>query len=562
MISFATLRGAAWRASGTRRRLPRFALTRLGFAAGFALIALRLVVLGFSSGDAYDLAQGQKLSTAIDRPDITDRKGHILATDIASASLYADPKRIGGLDDTIEQLASVLRDLDTGALRQRLKAGGRFVWVRRQLTPRQQARIHELGLPGVGFVSEPGRVYPAGATAAHVLGFVDVDNRGLAGIEKHIDRSPWILKAGAESKRDMAPIELSIDLSAQHALREELVDAMRRYRAKAASAVVLDVHTGEVVAMSSLPDFDPNNRAQAQEKDRFDRMNAGVFELGSVFKVLTTASALDLGVASLEDGYDASAPIRVASFTIDDFHGKRRWLSVPEIFIYSSNIGSAKMALDVGAARHKAFLGRLGMLSRVSTELGDGAAPIVPRKWQRLSTMTIGFGHGISVTPLHLARATATLVNGGYAITPTFLRRTREESRVRAERVLKPRTSEQIRHLLRLNVTRGTARRADAEGYRVGGKTGTAEKVVNGRYSRTALLTSLLGVFPADAPQYVVLVVLDEPQRVAETNGYATAGVNAAPTTKRIIERIGPMLGVMPRFERSPTPRGHVTASY
>lgn len=562
MISLATLRGAAWRAGGTRRRLPRFALMRLAFAAGFALIALRLVVLGFSSGDAYDLAQGHRLSTAIDRPDIVDRKGHILATDIVAASLYADPKRIVDLDDTIEQLSTALKGLDAGGLRQRLKAGGRFVWVRRQLTPRQQARIHELGLPGVGFVTEPGRVYPAGATAAHVLGYVDVDNRGLAGIEKHIDRSTWILKAGADAERDMAPIELSIDLSAQHALRDELADAIRRYRAKAASAIVLDIHTGEVVAMSSLPDFDPNNRAQAQEKDRFDRMNAGVFELGSVFKVLTTAAALDLGVVSLEDGYDARAPIRVASFTIDDFHGKRRWLSVPEIFIYSSNIGSAKMALDVGPERHKAFLDRLGMLERVSTELGESAAPIVPRQWQRLSTMTIGFGHGISVTPLHLAKAAATLVNGGYAITPTFLRRTREESRVRAERVLKPRTSEQIRHLLRLNVTRGTARRADAEGYRVGGKTGTAEKVVNGRYSRTALLTSLLGVFPADAPQYLVLVLLDEPQRVAETNGYATAGVNAAPTTKRIIARIGPMLGIMPKFESRPVRRGHVTASY
>ncbi|MCG8559330.1 MAG: penicillin-binding protein 2 [Hyphomicrobiales bacterium] len=561
MTSLALLRGPGLRGP-MGRRLPRFALARVAFAVGFALIALRLVALGFTPGDAYHLTHRQKLSTAIERPDIVDRKGRILATDIVAASLYADPSRIVGVDDTVEQLASVLSGLDTRALRQRLKGGGRFVWVQRQLSPRQQARIHELGLPGIGFITEPGRVYPAGATAAHVLGFVDVDNKGLAGIEKHIDGSPWILKAGAESPRDMAPIELSIDLSAQHALRAELADAMRRYQAKAASAVVLDVHTGEVLAMSSLPDFDPNNRAQAQEKDRFDRMNAGVFELGSVFKVLTTAAALDLGVVSLEDGYDATSPIRVASFTIDDFHGKRRWLSVPEVFIYSSNIGSAKMALDVGGTRYKAFLRRLGMLDRVKTELGDSALPIVPRRWQRVSTMTIGFGHGISVTPLHLAKATATLVNGGYAITPTFLRRTREESRVRAERVLKARTSDQIRHLMRLNVTRGTARRADAEGFRVGGKTGTAEKVVNGRYSRTALLTSVLGVFPADAPQYLILVVLDEPQRVAETGGQATAGVNAAPTTRRIVERIGPMLGVMPKFEHRPAPRGHVTASY
>jgi len=271
--------------------------------------------------------------------------------------------------------------------------------------------------------------------------------------------------------------------------------------------------------------------------------------MGSVFKAFTVAGVLDLGLASINTRYDASSPIHYASFTISDFHGKGRPLTVPEVFIYSSNVGSAKMGLHMGVKRHRAFLKKLGLLDSVTTELGPSAAPIVPKYWKKLNTMTIAFGHGLSVTPLQLAAATVPLVNGGYLVPPTFLKRSAEDAMSTAPRVLKASTSKAMLKMMRMNVVKGTGKRANAEGYRVGGKTGTAEKVVRGRYSNSALLTSFLSAFPTDDPQYVVLVMLDEPQRVAASLHHATAGLNAAPTVGKIVARIGPILGVTPRLD-------------
>ena len=520
----------------------RFRLAVLAFALAFVLIGGRLVTLGFtdtgqSSGGLYDI------SSTVHRPDIFDRDRRLLATDIKGATLYADPAKVIDIDELAEQVTSVLPDVNAKDLRARLRQGGRFVRIKRELTPKQQAEIHELGLPGLGFIEEYRRVYPAGATAGHVVGLVDVDNKGLAGIEKFIDDNPQLTMTGDEA------ITLSLDLGAQYVLREELDKAITAYRAKAAAGIVVDVHSGEVVALASLPDYDPNHREQALDKDRLNRIGFGVYEMGSVFKVFTVAGVLDSGLANFRTRYDASAPIRYASFTIDDFHGQRRSLSVPEVFIYSSNIGAAKMALEMGVDRHRAFLKKLGLMDRVPTELGDTAAPIVPAHWQKLNTMTIAFGHGLSVTPLQLAAATLPLVNGGIAVTPTFLPRSREEGMARGHRVLKPGTSASMVKLMRLNVLKGTGKRANADGYRVGGKTGTAEKVVRGHYSTSALLTSFLAAFPTDAPEYVVLVMIDEPQRLPETNNQATAGINAAPTVGKIIARIAPILGVAPKLE-------------
>jgi cell division protein FtsI (penicillin-binding protein 3) len=520
----------------------RFRLAVLAFALGFLAIGGRLVSLGFadngqSAGGLWDI------SSTVHRPDIFDRDRRLLATDIKGATLYADPARVIDIDELAEQVTSVLPDVNAKDLRTRLRQGGRFVRIKRELTPKQQAEIHELGLPGLAFIEEYRRVYPVGATAGHVVGLVDVDNKGLAGIEKFIDDNPQLTMTGDEA------IELSLDLGVQYVLREELASAIKTYRAKAASGIVIDAHSGEVLALASLPDYDPNRREQALDKDRLNRIGFGVYEMGSVFKVFTVAGVLDLGLASFRTRYDASSPIHYASFTIDDFHGKKRALSVPEVFIYSSNIGAAKMALDMGIDRHRAFLKKLGLMDRVPTELGESAAPIIPAHWQKLNTMTIAFGHGLSVTPLQLAAATLPLVNGGIAVTPTFRPRSRDEGMSEGHRVLKPETSASMLKLMRLNVLKGTAKRADAEGYRVGGKTGTAEKVVHGRYSTSALLTSFLAAFPTDAPEYVVLVMLDEPQRVAESSNQATAGVNAAPTVGKIVARIAPILGVTPKLE-------------
>jgi cell division protein FtsI (penicillin-binding protein 3) len=520
----------------------RFRLACLAFALAFLLIGGRLVTLGFtgtgqSGGGLYDI------SSTVHRPDILDRHGRLLATDIKGATLYADPAKVIDIDELAELVTSVLTDVDAKTLRAKLRAGGRFVRIKRELTPKQQEEIHELGLPGLAFIEEYRRVYPMGATASHVVGLVDVDNRGLAGIEKFIDDNPQL------TMRDEEAVTISLDLGAQYVVREELSRAIKAYHAKAAAGIVMDVHSGEVLALASLPDYDPNRREEALNKDRLNRIGFGVYEMGSVFKVFTVAGVLDMGLASMRSHYDASSPIHYASFTIDDFHGQHRSLSVPEVFIYSSNIGAAKMALEMGVDRHRAFLKKLGLMSRVSTEIGESAAPIIPTHWQKLNTMTIAFGHGLSVTPIQLAASTLPLVNGGIAVAPTFLPRSREEGIVGGTRVLKSDTSATMLKLMRLNVLKGTGKRATADGYRVGGKTGTAEKVVGGRYSTSALLTSFLSTFPTDAPEYLVLVMLDEPQRVPESSNQATAGVNAAPTAGKIIERIAPILGVAPRPE-------------
>jgi cell division protein FtsI (penicillin-binding protein 3) len=527
----------------------RFRLTCLSFALAFVLIGGRLVTLGFA-GEEPSGGSLRDISTTVHRPDILDREGRLLATDIKGATLYADPAKVIDIDELVEQVTSVLPDVNAADLRGQLREPGRrFVRIRRELTPRQQEQIHQLGLPGLGFIEEYRRVYPMGPIASHVVGLVDVDSKGLSGIEKFIDDNPALAMSHPETVAGNEAVTISLDLGVQHVLREELSNALSTFRAKAAAGLVIDVHSGEVVGLVSLPDFDPNHREQALDKDRLDRIGFGVYEMGSVFKVFTVAGVLDLGLANLRSVYDASSPIHYASFTIHDFHAQGRPLSLPEVFIYSSNIGAAKMALQMGVDRHRAFLKKLGLLDRVSTEIGETAAPIIPPHWQKLNTMTIAFGHGLSVTPFQLAAAALPLVNGGYAVQPTFLPRSREAGMASAIRVLKPATSAAMLKLMRLNVLKGTGKRANAEGYRVGGKTGTADKVVGRHYSNTAVLTSFLCAFPTDAPEYLVLVMLDEPQRVAATHFQATAGMNAAPTAGKIIERIGPILGVTPRRE-------------
>ena len=539
----------AARAYHTRCR-TRFRLACLGFAAAFVLIGGRLVSLGFAEtgagrGGAYDI------STTIHRPDILDRNGQMLATDIRGATLFADPKRVLDADEVVERLATVLPNINKATLRKKLLGDGRFVRIARELAPRQQQQVHDLGLPGLGFIQEYRRFYPVGATASHVVGLVDVDNRGLAGIEKFIDNNPQLTMMNPQTDSGSETVAVSLDIGVQHVLREELRNAMKLYEAKAASGIVMNVHTGEVLALASLPDFDPHNRKQALDKERINRIGFGVYEMGSVFKTFTVAGILDSGLANVNSVYDATSPIYFGRFSISDFHGKRRPLTVTEAFIYSSNIASAKMALHMGVPAHQAFLKKLGFLDPVTTELGPSAAPIVPKHWKKLNTMTIAFGHGLSVTPLQLATATLPVVNGGLAVPPTFLPRTREEAAAVSKRVLKPETSAAVVKLMRDNVLRGSGKGADAEGYRVGGKTGTAEKVVNGRYARHALLNSFLSVFPTEDPQYVVLVTLDEPQRVEATNFNSTAGVNAAPTVGKVVARIAPILGVPPKLDET-----------
>ncbi|MCO6049991.1 penicillin-binding protein 2 [Mesorhizobium sp. RP14(2022)] len=532
--------------SGGKTR-TRVALIATVFFGVYAVIGGRLVYYGLATPEE---SAGPASRVTASRPDIVDRNGEVLATDIKTASLFAEPKRIVDVDEVVEKLSTVLPELKHEQTYNKLKTKQGFVWLKRQLTPKQQADIMALGLPGIGFRSEKRRFYPGGETASHILGLTNVDNKGIAGLEKFVDDQGLadLQASGLAIPRDLQPVQLSIDNRVQHIMRDELVQAVNRYHAIAAGAVVLNAKTGEVVALASVPDFDPNNPFNALDKDRFNRMTAGVFEMGSTIKSFTTAMALDSGRMNLNSTVDASRPITIGRQTIRDFHGKHRVLTVPEVFIYSSNIGSAKEADVVGIDGHREFMHRMGLLDKLQTELPEIAKPTEPRVWKKVHSITISFGHGMSTTPLQTAVGAAALMNGGKLIPPTFLPRTQAEADAIGKQVVSAKTVEDMRYLYRLNAEVGSGKRAEVAGYRVGGKTGTAEKVENGRYSKNKKFNAFLAAFPMDDPTYIVLSIIDEPQ--PEKPGMpATAGLNAAPIVANIIRRSANFLGVSPRFD-------------
>ncbi len=521
------------------------------FAALYAVIGGKLVYLAMKP-EPQSLRRAASEASSGVRPDILDRNGEIMATDVRTMSVFAEPRRIVDKDEAVELLTAVLPDVNARELRDRLASRKGFIWVKRGITSKEQQEVFRLGLPGVGFLPENKRVYPNGPIAAHVLGFANVDNIGIAGIEKYIDSRGLAELNGAGFKLtadDLKPLSLSIDMKTTHALRDELVKGIDRYKAKAGAAAIMDVNTGEVVALASLPDYDPNNPVDALEPNRINRMSVGVFEMGSTFKALTLAMALDANKVNVNTRIDARGALRYGRFTINDYHAQNRALSVSEVFTYSSNIGTARVALMMGVEYHKTFLRKMGQLDRMRTELPESAEPIVPRNWGELNTMTIAFGHGLAVAPLQAMMAVAALSNGGYLITPTFLKRSEAEAKKNVPRVLKPETSEAMRYLMRLNAEIGSAKNIDIKGYFAGGKTGTANKVVNGRYSNDRVFTTFTAIAPSDKPKYLFLTVMDEPQGTPETHGYRTAAWNAGAVTGRIIERTGPLLGLPPRFE-------------
>ncbi len=529
----------------------RLGLAIVAFAAIYGVIALRLVMFAEQSdghGARRSVSQ-DALATA--RPDILDRNGQILATDVKAPSLFAEPRKLIDVDEAEELLTAVLPDLDGNEVRERLSSKRGFVWLKREISAKQQQDIHRLGIPGVGFLTENKRVYPNGPVVSHQIGHVNIDNQGIAGIEKWLDGQGLaaLHMAGLATDQLQRPVQLALDLRVQFALRDELVKAREKFKAKASSGVIANVNTGEIVALVSEPDYDPNNPREANDPTRINRLTTGVYEMGSSFKSFTLAMALDSGKVTLDSKFDARGDLHYGKFTIHDYHAQHRILSVPEIFTYSSNIGSARMALSLGVDYHKAFLKKLGQLDRLRTELPESAEPLVPKHWGELNTVTIAFGQGLSVAPLQAVMGIAALVNGGRLIPPTFLKRDQAAADRLATRVIKPETSDKMRYLLRLNVEKGTATRANVAGYYVGGKTGTSEKVVGGRYSKTKVLTSFTAIMPADKPQYLLLIMIDEPQGLAETHGFATSGWNAVPVGAKVIERVAPLLDIPPRFD-------------
>ncbi len=532
----------------------RVGLAIMAFAVVYSIIAVRLVMFAVVSDSrtAHRVVSGDAIATA--RPDILDRNGEVLATDVRVPSLYAEPRRLIDVDEAVELLTADLPDLDATELRERLSSKRGFVWLKRDITPDQQSEIYHQGLPGIGFLNENKRDYPNGAEVSHLIGHVNIDNQGIAGVEKWLDGQGLaaLHMAGLATDRLQTPVQLAVDLRVQHALRDELVKARVKFSAIAAAGVVLDVRTGEIVAMVSEPDFDPNNPREALDPTRINRLTTGVYEMGSTFKAFTVAMALNSGKVTLKSMFDAHNPMHYGKFDIHDFEPMQRALSVPEIFTYSSNIGAAHIAMAMGIDAHKAFLKKMGQLDRLRTELPESAEPIVPKRWGELNTITIAFGHGLSVAPLQAVMGVAALMNGGVLIPPTFLKRTEAEAQALGKRVIKPETSAMMRYLMRLNVEKGTASKADVPGYYIGGKTGTADKVVFGRYSKTKVLTDFMAVLPADQPRYLLLIMLDEPHATPETHGFKTSGWNAVPTGGAVVARIAPLLGIQPRLDLPP----------
>jgi len=543
----------------------RVGLAMLAFAGVYGVIAFKLVMIAVL-GDVHGARRtGATDAVATARPDIVDRNGQILATDVKAPSLFGEPKRIIDQDEAVELLTATLPDLETQEVRERLASKKGFVWLKREISPRQQAEIKKLGIPGIGFLRENKRVYPTGTEVSHLIGLVNIDNQGIAGIEKWLDSNGLadLHRAGFASDRQQEPVELAVDIRVEHALRDELLKAKEKYSAKAASGLVSNVRTGEIVAMVSVPDFDPNNPREANDPDRINRLTTGVYEMGSTFKTLTLAMALDSGKATLNTMYDARGALHYGKFAIHDSHPLGRAISLSEVFTFSSNVGAARVALAQGVEAHKAFLKKVGQLDRLRTELPESASPIVPKRWGELNTITISFGHGIAVAPLQAVMGINAMVNGGLLIPPTFLKRSEDDAQKMAKRVIKKETSDKIRYLMRLNAEIGTAKMAEqiAKGYYLGGKTGTSEKVVNGRYAKKQVLNSFTAVLPADNPKYQVLVMLDEPKALPETHGFITSGWNAVPTGGKVIERIAPLLGLEPRFDMPPPDRLILAAS-
>ena len=519
------------------------------FALGFLAIGGRLVQVSmFPRVDANPIRADAEAQ--LHRPDILDRNGVLLATDINVPSIIADPARIIDVDEAVEALTATVPDLDSRELRRKLTSNKRFAWIKRAVSPVEGDAVYNLGIPGISTKKERRRVYPQGRLSSHVVGYVDVDTKGIAGIEKYLEDKDKLPSASPEKPAEQSPepAVLSIDIRIQATLVDEISKAITKFKAIAGGGIVMDIHTGEVLSLVSLPDFNPNQEKKNFSRDQQNRMTGGVYELGSVIKAATFAMALDYGTANLESRYDARVPLIIGKAKIDDFRPTRRVLTVPEVFTNSSNIATAKMALEVGARRHQEFLRRLGLYERLQTELPEAARPIVPRRWSTLTTAQVAFGQGFAIQPLQGAAAVAGLLNGGQLITPTLFRRDRDSAKGASIPVIKPSTSEALRELFRLNVLEGSASKADVVGYRVGGKTGTAQKVVDGRYVDDQRLAVFIGAFPMDNPQYLVMVMLDDPKPIPGTYGMATAGWNAVPTAAAIIEHIAPMLSVEPAF--------------
>ena len=528
------IEGSAKQALETGR--TRLLVTGLVFALAFLFVGLRLAEVSLLTGP---LQAQQAKAAALPPPvraDIRDRNGVLLASTLPSATLIANPRHVRDPEDVARRLAKVLPEMSVKAVAEKLDRDRAHVTLMRNLTPRQQQAVFGLGVPGLDFERALRRVYPQGRLFSHVVGLTDTDERGIAGVELSFDR---------QLREDGEDLRLSLDARIQHIVAEALDRSMREFSAIGGAALVLDAKSGELLAMVTLPTYEPTRRQNASEEARFNRASLGLYEMGSVFKIFTTAQGLDEGFVDLDDIFDVSEPIRVGWHSIGDFKPKKKPLSVPEIFIYSSNIGTVQIAMAGGTERQQAFLERLGLTRPAPLELPEVGNPRLPSPWREINTMTISYGHGMAVTPVQLVSAVGAVVNGGIYRPATLVRQS-DDAHDLGVQVMRERTSRQMRWMMRQAVQMGSGRKADAAGYMVGGKTGTADKLRNGSYRRGSRIASFVSAFPMNDPRYVVFAMVDEPKGTKKTFGHASGGWVAAPVVKEIVERIGPLLGVEP----------------
>ncbi len=550
------LRHEAMRDKARLRAEGRLLLLGAAFVMAFLTVGARMGLLA-ATEPMEPQAAVAGASIVAQRADIVDRQGRILATNLVTHSLYAQPQQMVDPAGAAEKLAAIFPDLDAERLKADFTGKRKFLWVKKKISPEQMQLVHEIGDPGLLFGPREMRLYPNGAIAAHVLGGASFGREGVssaevvgtAGVEKTFDS--WL----RDPANGGAPLQLSLDLTIQSTVEDVLYGGMKLMNAKGATAILMDAHSGEVVAMASLPDFDPNTRPASllkgdpSDSPLFNRAVQGVYELGSTFKIFAVAQALDLGLVNPETMVDTKGPMVWGKFRIRDFHNYGPQLSVTDVIVKSSNIGTAHIAQQIGGVRQQDFLGKLGMFDATPIELMEAPTgkPLRPVKWPEITTLTVSYGHGVAASPLHLAAAYAAMVNGGTKVAPTILKRTKVET---GPRIISAGTSAIVRSMLRQVVQRGTATFGDVEGYEVGGKTGTADKPKpGGGYYKEKVVATFAAVFPMSDPKYVLVVSLDEPVETSGTEPRRTAGWTAVPVGAEIIRRAAPLLGLRPELE-------------
>lgn len=529
-----------WNLTGTTACL-RVNIIALIFVLVFSIIAIRLIII---AGNDYISKRDPNAPVNINRTDIVDRNNNLLAVNLPSSSLYANTKKLVDLEDSVNKLLKAIPSLDRNQLLEKLNSKKSFVWIKRDLTPQEHEKIYNLGLPGFGFEKEQKRLYTYGKLLSHVVGYVSRDLEGLGGLEQYFN--DFLIKKNTEKDYSYLGknLKLSIDVRVQNILSEEIDKTINRFNAKGGAGIVVNPNNGEIIAMVSKPDFDPHKPGLATNEQLFNMASSGVYELGSGMKSLTTAMALDSQTTSMNDVYDLSY-MKVENFQLKDVTPLSGWHSVGEIFLKSSNIGIAQIMLEMGKENLAKYLRKFGLFEKISVELSDGGRPLfLPiDRWNDLNLTTMSYGYSLSISPLHFVQAMVPIVNGGMLYPLTLVKRG-ENDEIPGRRVLSEKTSFSMRQLMRLVVKFGTGKKAEVEGYYVGGKTGTAEIIVDGKYDKNRRLASFLGIMPASKPQYLAYVILNQPKGIKETFGYAGGGWVGAPTVGNVFRKIAALYGV------------------